>query len=438
MDSSKGKGETMTVAARRTRGSGPGRLFLILAVLAAGALFASACGGDDEVTTTPPEPPAAPEPAPAPPEPAPAPPEAPDEPAEAAEPAAPEPAAEEPAMDDEPLKIIFMYSGSARDGGWNQTFDNARQHLVETYGDRVETSIKENLWEAGVITSVIETAIIEGIDVVVGTGWEQGEPMLAAAYENPDVFFVASQWDNPGDLDNFAGYVNAPEDGAYISGVLAGLMTEPGDDIGWVDAFAIPYDIRTINGFAIGLLRTNPTATVNVIFTNDWGNTNLMGQAARSLADSGVTFLSTSLVSPAIAEVAEAEGIPFAGVQIDSSPYAPQYHVVTAEYTWAPQIEAYIQSIFDNDFDTSFSYVGMDDGAITLTEWGPLWDTLTDDDKAIVEAEIERITSGAGQVYTGPLSDIHGNEILADGEVMSVADLQSMAWVMPNVEGVDL
>lgn len=341
-------------------------------------------------------------------------------------------------MDDEPLRLIFMYSGSARDGGWNQTFDNARQHLEATFGDRVETSIKENLWEAGVITSVIETAIAEGVDVVVGTGWEQGEPMLAAAYENPDVYFVASQWDNPGDLDNFAGYVNAPEDGAYISGVLAGLMTEPGDDIGWVDAFAIPYDIRTINGFAIGLQKTNPTATVNVIFTNDWGDTNLMGQAARSLADSGVTFLSTSLVSPAIAEVAEAEGIPFAGVQIDSGPYAPQYHLVTAEYTWAPQIEAYVQSIFDNDFDTSFSYVGMDDGAITLTEWGPLWDGLSDEDKAIVEAEIEALTSGARQVYTGPLSDIHGNQILADGEIMSVADLSSMAWVMPNVAGVDL
>ncbi len=341
-------------------------------------------------------------------------------------------------MDDEPLEILFMYSGPARDGGWTQTFDNARQQLEQTYGDRIETTFKESLWGADVITSVIETAVLEGIDVIVGTSFEQGEPMIAAAYENPDIFFVASQWDNPGDLDNFAGYVNAPEDGAYISGVLAGLMTEPGDDIGWVDAFAIPYDIRTINGFAIGMQLTNPTATLKVIFTNDWVDTNLQGQAARSLVDSGVTFLSTSLPSPAIGEVAESAQVPFAAVQVDGSTYAPTMTVVTSEYDWGPQIASYIQSIFDGNFDTSFSYVGMDDGAITLTDWGPLYDQVSAETKAQIEAEIERIASGAGAVYTGPISDIHGNEILTDGEVMGVGDLRSMAWVMPNVDGVDL
>ena len=435
----------MTVAARKSRSSSVGRLFVILAVLAAGALLASACGGDDTASTSPAAAPATPEPAPAPPEPAPAlpadaPAPAPEEPPPPppAEPAAPEPATEDPAMDDEPLQILFMYSSVARDGGWTQTFDNARMELEETYGDRIETTFKESLWGADVITSVIETAILEGIDVIVGTSFEQGEPMIAAAYENPDVYFVASQWDNPGDLDNFAGYVNAPEDGAYVSGVMAGLMTEPGDDIGWVDAFAIPYDIRTINGFAIGLQLTNPTATLKVIFTNDWVDTNLMGQAARSLVDSGVTFMATSLPSPAIGEVVESTQVPYAGVQIDASTYAPTATVVTAEYDWGPQIGSYIKSILDGDFKTEFSYVGMDDGAITFTEWGPPYDQLTDEEKVIIDAEIERIASGAGAVFTGPLSDIHGNEILADGEVMGVPDLRSMAWVMPNVAGVDL
>ena len=435
----------MTVATRKSRHSRVGRLFLILVLLATGALLASACGGDDDSATPPPAAPATPEPAPAPPEPAPAPPAetpapAPEEPPPPppAEPAAPEPAAEEPTMDDEPLEILFMYSGPARDGGWTQTFDNARQQLEQTYGDRIETTFKESLWGADVIASVIDTAIIDGIDVIIGTSFEQGEPMIAAAAENPDVFFIASQWDNPGGLDNFAGYVNAPEDGAYISGVLSGLMTEPGDDIGWVDAFAIPYDIRTINGFAIGLQVTNPTATLKVIFTNDWVDTNLQGQATRSLVDSGVTFLSTSLPSPAIGEVAETSQVPFAAVQVDASTYAPTMTVVTSEYDWAPQLASVLQSIFDGNFDTSFSYVGMDDGAITLTEWGPLYDGLSDEAKAQIDAEIERIASGAGAVYTGPISDIHGNEILADGEVMGVGDLRSMAWVMPNVEGVDL
>ena len=341
-------------------------------------------------------------------------------------------------MDDEPLQVLFTYEGSARDGGWTQTFDNARQALEGTFGDRIETSFKENLWGAEVVAQVIDTAILEGADLIISTSYGHGEPMLAAAEANPDVYFVASQWNNPGGLDNYSGYVNAPEDGAYIAGIVAGHMIEPGADVGWVDAFAIPYDIRTINGFALGLQLSNPTATLKVIFTNDWVDTNLQGQAARSLVDSGVSFLSTSLPSPAIGEVAESAQVPFAAVQIDGSTYAPTMTVVTSEYDWAPQLGAVLQSVFDGNFDTSFSYVGMDDGAISLTDWGPLYDQLSDDAKAQIEVEIERIASGAGAVYTGPISDIHGNVILADGEVMGVDGLRSMAWVMPNVQGVDL
>ena len=434
----------MALTARKTRRSGVGRLFVVLAVLAAGALFAAACGGDDgaEPAATPaPAPEPAPEPAPAPtPEPAPEPAPAPESaPEPAPEPApAPPPAADEPAMDDEPLQILFTYEGSARDGGWTQTFDTARRALEETFGDRIETTFKENLWGAEVVAQVIDTAILEGADVIISTSYGHGEPMIAAAEANPDIYFIASQWDNPGGLDNYSGYVNAPEDGSYIAGVVAGHMIEPGATVGWVDAFAIPYDIRTINGFALGLQLTNPTARINVVFTNDWVDTNLQGQAARSLVDSDISFMSTSLVSPVIGEASEAGGVPFAGVQLDSSSYAPTMHVVTSEYDWAPQLAAVVQSVFDGNFDTSFSYVGMDDGAITLTEWGPLYDGLSDEAKAQIDAEIERITSGAGAVFTGPISDIHGNQILADGEVMDVAGLRSMQWIMPNVDGVDL
>ena len=333
--------------------------------------------------------------------------------------------------------MLFLYSGTVNDNGWTEAFDVARQELGAIFGDRIETTFKESLWGAEVIAQVIDTGILDGADVIVGTSFEQGEPMLAAAAENPGVYFIASQWDNPGGLDNFAGYVNAPEDGAYIQGVVAGHMVGEGETVGWVDAFAIPYDIRTMNGFAIGLAHSNPTARVNSVFTNDWVDQNLAGQAARSLATSGVSFL-TGIFSPTVGDVAESSGIPFAGVQLDASQFAPQMTVTTAEYTWGPMLERYLNSIFDGSFDTSFAYQGMSDGVITLTDWGPLYDNLSDDAKADVSAEIERISNAPRSVFVGPLVDINGNAIAAEGESLDVGALRSMAWVMPNVDGVDL
>ena len=394
------------------------RLMLPLAVIAAGALISAGCGNDDGDADTAPAP-------------------ATEAPAATKPPAAPE-TTQAPAAEEEPLDVLFLYSGPANDGGWTEAFDIARRQLEETFGDRIETTFKENLWGAELIASVIDTGILDGADVIVGTSFEQGEPMLEAAAENPDVFFIASQWDNPGDLDNFAGYVNAPEDGAYIQGVIAGHMIGAGETVGWVDAFAIPYDIRTINGFAIGLAHSNPTATMQTVFTNDWVDQNLFGQAARSLVDSDVSFMATSVGSATIGEVAESAGVPFGGVQLDASGYAPEMTVTTSEYTWAPMLERYLQSIFDDDFDTSFAYQGMSDGVVTLTDWGPLYDDLSDEAKADVEAEIARVSSGPGMVFIGPLTDINGETIAAEGESLGVGDLRSMAWVMPNVEGVDL
>ena len=426
----------------------------LLAIVAAGALIVAGCGDDDSDDSSEPaaeqpaaeqpaaEQPAAEEPAaeePAAEEPAAEEPAA-EEPA-AEEPAAEEPAAEEPAAEEpaaeEPLQVLFLYSGAANDNGWTEAFDTARQELEAIFGDRIETTFKESLWGAEVIAQVVDTGILDGADVIVGTSFEQGEPMLAAAAENPDVYFIASQWDNPGGLDNFAGYVNAPEDGAYIQGVVAGHMIGEGETVGWVDAFAIPYDIRTMNGFAIGLAHSNPTARVNSVFTNDWIDQNLAGQAARSLAASGVGFL-TGIFSPTVGDVAESSGIPFAGVQLDASQFAPQMTVTTAEYTWTPMLERYLNSIFDGSFDTSFAYQGMSDGVITLTDWGPLYDNLSDDAMADVAAEIERISSTPRSVFVGPLVDIDGKAIAAEGESLDVGALRSMAWVMPNVDGVDL
>ena len=438
-----------------TDGARPGLVYL-LAIVAAGALIVTGCGDDDSSEPAAEQPaaeqpaaeePAAEEPAaeaptaeePAAEEPAAEEPTA-EEPA-AEEPAAEEPAAEEPAAEEpaaeEPLQVLFLYSGTANDNGWTEAFDTARQDLEAIFGDRIETTFKESLWGAELIAQVIDTGILDGADVIVGTSFEQGEPMLAAAAENPDVYFIASQWDNPGGLDNFAGYVNAPEDGAYIQGVIAGHMIGEGETVGWVDAFAIPYDIRTMNGFAIGLAHSNPTARVNSVFTNDWVDQNLAGQAARSLATSGVSFL-TGIFSPTVGDVAESSEIPFAGVQLDASQFAPQMTVTTSEYTWSPMLERYLNSIFDGSFDTSFAYQGMSDGVITLTDWGPLYDNLSDDAKADVAAEIERISSAPLSVFVGPLVDINGNLVVAEGESLDVGALRSMAWVMPNVDGLDL
>jgi simple sugar transport system substrate-binding protein len=326
-----------------------------------------------------------------------------------------------PALAADKLKVTMIYTSVARDGGWYQAFDDGRLHLIETFGDKIEIEYKENVPE-GPQSS---------------TSYGYGQPMLDSAAKHSDVHFITSQWDNPGNLDNFVGFVNAPEDGAYVAGVAAGHIIKKGGKVGWVDAFPIPYDIRTINGFALGLARSNPTATVQVVFTNDWVDTNKQARAVRSLIDAGVDFVATSLTSSVSAEVAESEGIPVVSPALDGRPYAPKMSVTSFEYRWGYALAEILQTIMDGKFSTEFNYSGMKIGAVDMAEWGGAYNALSDEAKADIQAEYDRIRSGKGEVFTGPLKDKNGNQVLAEGEVMSVAKLRGMDFVLPNVNGVE-
>jgi len=58
----------------------------------------------------------------------------------------PKPVAAAPKAD--PLKIAFAYVGPVGDGGWTFAHDNARKALEKEFGDKIKTSIVENVPES--------------------------------------------------------------------------------------------------------------------------------------------------------------------------------------------------------------------------------------------------------------------------------------------------
>jgi basic membrane protein A len=337
---------------------------------------------------------------------------------------------------DEPLRITYIYNYSAIDGGWAESFYNSQAYLADRFGGRVEVDYRENVPEGPQSRRIIEAAIQNGSDVIISICYGFGETMLQVAQGNPDVHFIVSQWDNPGNLDNVVGFENAPEEGAYVAGVAAGHIIEQGGLVGWVDAFPIPYDIRTINGFALGLAHANPDATMQVVFTNDWADRNLQARAARSLVTAGAKFIGTSVTGPATAEVAESAGLPVVTPALNGRQYAPTQLVTSYEYLWGPAIASIVESILNDSFSTEFVYADMSMGAVDMSPWGGAYDALSDEAKADIQAEYDRIRGGA-DLFVGPLSDSKGNAVLAAGEAMTVGALRGMNFVLPNVKGVD-
>ena len=110
------------------------------------------------------------------------------------------------AADGEGLKVALLLSGAANDQGWNQTAYEGAQKACEKYG--YELAYTENL-EVADISAAFADYASAGYDVVIGHGYEFGDPALEVAETYPDTKFICTEAD--ASADNVASYVMACE-----------------------------------------------------------------------------------------------------------------------------------------------------------------------------------------------------------------------------------
>ena len=117
-------------------------------------------------------------------------------------------------------KIAFIYASSARDGGWNESLDNARQIVAEQLGYpiAVAESIPE---EASALKNAIDLYVQRGFNIIVTTTYGYSDGVLEAANKYPNVaFLAASGTTNAANLESF--YARTYQ-AWYLAGIAAGF-----------------------------------------------------------------------------------------------------------------------------------------------------------------------------------------------------------------------
>ena len=114
------------------------------------------------------------------------------------------------------------------------------------------------------------------------------DPTINVAAEFPDTTFVHISGYKT--ADNVSTVFGGIEEARYLSGMVAGSMTES-NILGYVAAFPIPEVIRGINAFAEGARAVNPDAEVRVVWTNTWFGPPQEKEAAEALLDQGADVI---------------------------------------------------------------------------------------------------------------------------------------------------
>lgn len=287
---------------------------------------------------------------------------------------------------DDKLQVALCMSGPANDQGWNQSAYEGAKAACEKYG--YELSYSENLGAADIAAAFADYAIA-GYDVIIGHGFEFGDPALEVAETYPDVKFICTE--ASASADNVASYVMACEQTAYVEGIIAAAMSESGK-LGAIGPIQGDSLVKIINGYAEGARSVSADIEVQTAWTNSYVDTQLAQEAANAMIESGVDVIkhcANACGNGAINAAVDA-GIWCQGDSYDQSSLAPENILDSALYNLDVVLDIALGTVADGSFKGEVYNLGMADGAVEVL----LSDNLPEEVVEQAQAAIDAIMSG--------------------------------------------
>ena len=367
-------------------------------------LLAAACGDDDEETApaTAAEPATTAAPAAEEPEPAPEPQEpAAEEPAaEPEEPTAAEPAAEE-SMADEKVSVAILLPCALNDLSWCQAaYEGVKQ--LESEGLIDLQYVDDAPFDAQGATRVMSGFAEEGVQLVIGHSFDYGAPIHEMAPDYPDTKF-AWQGSCGGfcgvDGPNITDYFMPMHEPAYLSGILAGGITESGI-IGANAGYDIPVCRATVEAFLMGAQEVRPDATRIDAFLGSWIDVALAKEATAAQAEQGADVFVACGNAGSFGMIQEARerDLSAFGYVYDESSLAPQNVVASMSWQIGETYRQMVADIVADNFQPTYDVLMSDGGFEVQINPDYSAGAVSPEAMDIFEARLAEVSDGSFEV----------------------------------------
>ena len=295
---------------------------------------------------------------------------------------------------EDPMKIALILPGAKDDVSFNQAMYEAMMVIIEEYGDAIEVSIVENVYDVADIKPALIDYAESGYDLVFGHGFQFMDPIMELCEDYPETIFVTGT----GYLtaDN-AGYYNTHlASGGYIMGVIAALATES-NKLGVVGGCEVSEIHQGHAGYKAGAKFINPDIEIQEVYTNDFNDVALAKTTADGMYADGVDVIWHSGDGVGLGVVNSAlENNKFCLTNAaDQSGLAPENVVSGVIYHWEAVIRQIIEDVKAGTFSSGSKeyWCNVENGGVEIGTLLP--GALTDEEAAQVAQLIADIQSGA-------------------------------------------
>jgi basic membrane protein A len=329
------------------------------------------------------------------------------------------------------FNVAMVLIGPHNDGGWSQAHYDGLVYLCE-HVDGTHVAYIENVPEGTDSEQVFRSLARKGFDFIIGTSFGYMDPMATVAEEFPNQTFLHLTGFKS-NSKNFGNLMGAVEDMKYLAGMLAGSRAklDKTPKLGYMATFPIPEELRLGNAFMLGAKKTCPECTMDVRWIKTWHDPVKEKEAAASLFDAGADVVLTGADTPAVADVAQEKGK--WGITYDYFGSCKVDHCLTTPYwIWGPEYARIAEKVKAKTYTAGYDYFDADSGSLGLFGFmegqtpQPGIKDLPAADVQMVKDTLAKMLKGEFNrfdVFSGPIKDNTGKEILAAGAKLQQPDL---------------
>lgn len=272
---------------------------------------------------------------------------------------------------------IGIVAPSARDDlAFTQSIVDAVDVIAQERGG-VLVDISDGLFVTDEATAAIRGYAAEGYDLVIAHGSQYGTSLATIAPEFPTTAFAWGTAADTFDIPNVSAYEVSSDQGGYVMGVVAALLTE-NDSVGVVGPLEVGDAKLFVDGFRTGVLTTNPGADVTVTYTGSFSDVALAAETASAHIAAGADVLtgSAQMVVGAVGVATENDALWF-GTQANQSELAPNNVVASQVYHWEFALRQIVAGIEQGVLGGSTYTLTLANGGLVI-EYNPNYSVPAD------------------------------------------------------------
>ncbi|MDH7486238.1 MAG: BMP family protein [Anaerolineae bacterium] len=233
----------------------------------------------------------------------------------------------------EKVRVALILPSTIDDLAWSQSmYEGVKAVQAELGEDRMEVTVTENLWNPVDAAAAIRDFAEQGYHLIIAHGAQYQNSLFEIAPDFPDTSFAYGTSFKTG--DNIFAYDPQAQEGGYLLGIIAGMMTKT-NKIGVVGPVEAGDAVKYNYGFVQGVASVNPDAEVSVTYTGSFGDTAGAGEMAKTHMDNGADFLTgTAQQAVGAIQAAKERGVPWLGSDMDQSVVWPDTVMAAQVYNW--------------------------------------------------------------------------------------------------------